>query len=113
MNKIETYFRLLLVSHLTRITTGAVFLILGACFGTGGILEISSMNVFWDIFMWFGIAILAIYTIYLTFRGIYNVFWGYQPGDYNKWRDGGTFEEWEAKQKELNKNKKKWWDLRK
>ena len=96
MNKIETYFRLLLVSHLTRIITGVIFIVSGALFGTEGLLEIKSMSKFWDIFMWFGIVIIGVYAIYLTFRGIYNVFFGYQPGDYNKWRDG-DFEEWKKK----------------
>ena len=97
MNILEKYFKLLSVSHLTRISTGAVFLIIGALLGTNGLLEISSMSKFWDVIMWIGIGVIGIYTILLTILGIYKVLgFGYQPGDYNKWRDG-DFEEWKKK----------------
>ena len=97
MNPFKTYIELLKVNHYSRIVTGCVLLGVGALFGTNGYTEITDARYLFDTMMWIGVAVLLIYTIVATIAGIYyGLGNGYQPGDYNKWRDG-DFEEWKKK----------------
>lgn len=98
MNPFKVYIELLKANHYIRIVTGCVLLGVGALFGTDGLTEITEARYLFDTMMWMGIVILTVYTIVATIAGIYyGLGNGYQPGDYNKWRDGGTLEEWKKK----------------
>lgn len=89
---------LIAANHYARLITACVLFGVGAIFGTDGIGEITKIKGFFDVMMWIGLVILALYALFLLFLAIYNQVspTAYKVGDYNKYRDG-DFEEWKKK----------------
>lgn len=97
MNLAKKGLLLLINNVYTRLLLSCALAFIGSVFGTDGQFEIESLRVVFDVVAIIGWVFLGIHALVMIASAFYHgLGFGYQPGDYNKWRDG-DFDEWKKK----------------